>query len=85
MQRVYTDMTPTERHGWQLHLKRFPPGDFLAQAILAHIWCQRIKDGRPEHIAPWLFDIEEKFQEATATQAHDKMLGMIQDQKEQDD
>ena len=56
---VYENISPQEFAGWQIHLRRFPPGDYLAQSILAGIWealCRAngAKDARAAQIAPWL-------------------------------
>lgn len=69
----YYRLSPQERAGWAMHLRRYPPGDFLSQSILAAIWAMlaRVfgnKEAEPSMIAPWLDDPEERLRRADRSQ-----------------
>ena len=60
-------MGAVEYQGWSAHLLRYPPGDYLAQTILAQIWSLlanafSAKDSKhsPYDVAPWLEDLDQK-------------------------
>ncbi len=55
------ELSIEEYDGWARHFERFPPGDPLAQRILAQIWADLrtmfSSGGRiyhPHDVAPWL-------------------------------
>ena len=57
--KAYFELTPAERAGWKRHFSEFPPGDFLAQRLLATL-CSMVaslgggKAVSPKQFAPWL-------------------------------
>lgn len=58
-------MSAVEYAGWSDHLTRYPPGDYLAQAILANLWSAVAsylsgKMQEPHLVAPWLEGSEQK-------------------------
>ncbi len=60
-------MPAVEYFGWEQHLRRWPPGDSLAQRLLATLCAlvanaafQLKKPARPHDFAPWLRTPEEE-------------------------
>ena len=54
-------MSPEEFFGWEQHLLRYPPGDYLTQKILSEIWAVIVSFFSGERysplvVAPWLED-----------------------------
>lgn len=52
-------MSAVEFAGWSHHLVKYPPGDYLTQAILANIWSALVSfltstPHEPYQVAPWL-------------------------------
>lgn len=44
---------PAEQAAWNDHFRRYPPGDFLAQRLLAQL-CAALTGAHPGDFAPWL-------------------------------
>lgn len=70
-----------EQAGWSAHLQRYPPGDWLTQALLAQICCLISaaaggKKARPLDFAPWLRHALESDGESKR-RAHDESVANI--------
>ena len=82
----YYNLTPRERAAWKQHFRKYPPGDFLVQRLLA-ILISMVgsigggKNVKPQDIAPWL-DWENETENEKTDTLEMQALQMIMDLKQ---
>ena len=74
-------MSSVEYAGWTEHLKRFPPGDYLLQGLVAQFMASFIKDKTALDFAPWL-EQPDKREKRKEQEKQSKLVAFIQMAKE---
>ena len=70
-------MAPAEYVGWERHLKKYPPGDYLTQLLLAQVLMAFVgfasgKTLKLSEVAPWLEAWDPEKETAKGKEAADK-------------
>lgn len=83
----YYNLTPRERAAWKQHFRKYPPGDFLVQRLLAVIASMIASIGggksvKPSEIAPWLdWETENDNVKSLEMQALNAIMDLKQDKQ----